>query len=84
MRPGGVLEVVLAGWARRPECPEDAYGNSYPAPMFRSQPVVVSEYAMETVTLNDVRAFQGFRPVSEGGILYLDYLQDQRRKGLVT
>jgi hypothetical protein len=82
MRPGGDLEVVLDTRMRSPAA--DSFGNTYPAvPMSRSQPAVVSEYAMETVTLNDVRAFQGLRPVPEGGIFYADYVQDQRKNGYV-
>lgn len=81
MRPGGDLGVVLDKWAR--PVPRDTFGYPAVKGMGVVGGVVISDFAMEIVTLNDVRAYFGMPPVPQGGVLYAKYVRGQQRAGYV-
>lgn len=81
MTPGDDLEVILDHWVR--PVPRDTFGYPAVRGMGVVGGVVISSYAMEVVTLNDVREYFGMRPAPGGDVLYAEYVQDQRRKEYV-
>jgi hypothetical protein len=78
----GEPQVVLDEWAR--PASRDTLG--YPAAPGRvsvAGGLVISDFAMGIVTLNEVRAYLGLPPVPHGDVLYAEYVQDQRRKAFL-
>lgn len=76
---GDGLEVVLDPWVR-PVIRDTLGYAAAPGRMSVVGGIVISDFAMGIVTLNEVRAYFGMTPVPHGGVLYAEYVQDQQRK----